>query len=403
MLFKEFEKFLEKRTIVEVVIIKKLMILSLLLGGMLFSPLGMAQEGSLSRPKSGVSLLKEDLFEKTQAEILSMFRAYSFDERQDKSQLVQLYIEPKLHMELHKTLKFRARGSVSLSTARIQTRFEDPTFNTLNLNELVLSYEPREYLGFEFGALDQNFLNAPMLIAERAFPGVRVNGLWTGEKSALVLSAQYSIPNSVSLESDRIDNEPLPGFLTQGLNWHWEALSWVRLKASVHHFTYKDLPSVVAFQSGRLGNEVIGENSSESFFAYDFDGFSQSFDLSVDYNPRVRHNFKVQLIENLEAPSDRRRSQWTGMGFDFFFSDLVISPEIAYFYAESDSAPALYSAVQLGRNNREGMFYSLKLHFQKLGFVLRANYVQANLIETHPIQNDLNAFEFLVELPSVKF
>lgn len=367
----------------------------------LLATVAMAQEAQdFGTPQFSLS---HDLLKKTEAEIHSTFRAYSFDERQDKSQLVQLYLEPKLLMHITSDFKFRAKGSVSLSTARVQTRFEDPTFNTLNLNELVLSYEPSQWFHLEVGALDQNQLKSPMLVHERSFPGAMIKSHWVGERSSLQFKAQYSIPNSTSMESDRTKNEELPTFATQGVDWDWSPLSWARLSANVHHFTYNDLPSVVAYQSGRLGNEVIGVNASESYFAYGFDGFAQNLSLQFDIHERVKNNLKIQVVENLDAPSDRRRSQWTGLGFDFFFKDIVVSPEVAYFYAESDSVPALYSAVQLGRNNRQGMYYGLQVYFQNLGLRVSANYIKADVIERDPIQNDLNAFELLVELPSVKF
>lgn len=382
-----------------VLLLKK--ILFIWVAGLLFVGTVAAQEKSEGGPSS--LRMTHDWLSKTEAEIYSTFRAYSFDEKQDKSQLVQLYIEPKLLLNLHSDFKVRAKGSISLSTARVQARFEDPTFNTLNLNELVLSYEPAEFFNIEAGALDQNQLNAPMLVYERSFPGAMVKSRWAGPNSTLGFKAQYSIPNSVSMESDRIENEAMPSFATQGFDWQWTPKSWFSVSADIHHFTYRDLPSVVAFQSGRLGNEVIGENSSESYFAFDFDGFAQSYVFNFDISKSIKNHISVQIIENMDAPSDRNRSQWTGAGFDFYFKDVVLSPSLAYFYAESDSVPALYSAVQLGRNNRQGMFYSMKVRFPNLGFVVSANYVQAKMIEAHPIQNDLNAFEFLVELPSVKF
>lgn len=348
--------------------------------------------------------LSEDLLKKVEIEILSTFRGYSFDERQDKSQIVQMFVQPKLRMNLHPDFSLRALGSMSLGTARVQTRFDDPSFNYLNLNELVLAYAPNNYFQLEVGALDQDQLRNPMLLNWRSFPGAMVISEWkTSENSHLSLKAQYSIPNSTSLESDRTDNEELPSFITQGFEFFWQPQSWLKINSYVHHFTYNNLPSVVAFQSGRLGNEVVGENSSESYFAYGFDGFTQSYQVDVEYSKRFSQSFNLQTIDNLEAPSDRSRSQWTGTTFDIHFKDFILSPQIAYFYAESDSAPALYSATQLGRNNRRGLFYGLKMNFKTLGFVVSANYVQAKLIELDPIQNDLNAFEFLVELPSVKF
>ncbi len=339
-----------------------------------------------------------------EATIDTFFSAFSFDEVQDKSQLIQLAIMPKIKINLLKNLSFKGLGLIGLSTGRVQTRFDNPQFNSMNLNELVLSYSPFENLDLEFGALNQNDLNTPMLILDRAFPGVQLKNRYEiGSNLNVQLKAQYSIPNSVSFEVDRTQNEALPSFLTQGLDFKWTPIEWFSMKGDVHHFTYNDLPSVVAFQSGRLGNEVSGVQSSESLFLYGFDGFSQSYQMDFLINKVFVPKFSVQVVDNNEAPSSRNRSQWTGLGFDWFFKNIIISPSVAYFFAESDSVPALYSDVRLGRNNREGLSYKLKLNFKNSGFSLSANYIQANLIEPDPVQNDLKTFEFLLELPSVKF
>lgn len=338
------------------------------------------------------------------AEINSFFSAYNFDEVQDRSQLVQLAIVPQIKIKLLKNLSFTGMGLIGLSTGRVQTRFDNPQFNSINLNELILGYSILDNLEIEAGALNQNRLNTPMLVQDRAFPGVQArNSFNIGKTFNVQLKAQYSIPNSVSFETDRTQNEALPSFLTQGFDFRWKPLEWLKLRGDVHHFTFNDLPSVVAFESGRLGNEVAGVQSSQSFFIYDFDGFSQSYDLSFQASKTFVPKIDIQMIYNSGAPTDRNRSQWTGVGFDWFFKDVIISPSVAYFFAESDSTPALYSDVRLGRNNREGMSYKLRVNFKNSGFSVSANYIQANLIETDPVQNDLRTFEFMLELPSVHF
>ena len=340
----------------------------------------------------------------SEATIDTFFSAFSFDEVQDKSKLIQLAILPTVKIDLLKNLKFTAQGLIGLSTGRVQTRFDNPSFNSLNLNELVLSYLPIENLALEVGALNQNHLETPMLVQNRAFPGLQVKNEFNfSDILQLGIRAQYSIPNSVSFETDRTENEAMPSFLTQGFDFKLNALEWLKIKGQVHHFTFNDLPSVVAFQSGRLGNEVQGVQSAESQFLYQFDGFSQSYQFDFLVNARFAPNLNFQMIDNTKAPSSRRRSQWIGVGADVFFKNFSITPSLAYFFAESDSVPALYSDVRLGRNNREGLSYKLKVNFINSGFGISANYIQANLIEPDPVQNDLRTLEFMLELPSVQF
>ncbi len=354
--------------------------------------------------KSSLGLKSFENLDIEKATVDTMFSVFSFDEIQDRSQLVQLAILPSLEINLLKNLKFSALGLIGLSTGRVQTRFDNPQFSSLNLNELILTYSPVENLGLSMGALNQNDLNTRMLIADRAFPGVQIkNKIKISDDFEIQLKAQYSIPNSVSFETDRTNNESIPSFLTQGFDFKFNLDNWLKVKGNVHHFTYNDLPSVVAFQSGRLGNTVDGIQSAESNFIYDFDGFSQAYEFNLLLDPIFTARFDVEVIDNLQAPDSQSRSQWTGLGFDWYFQNLIISPTVAYFFAEADSVPALYSDVRLGRNKREGFSYKLKLNFKKSGFSVSANYIQANLIQPDPVQNDLRTFEFLLELPSVKF
>jgi hypothetical protein len=363
-----------------------------------------AQSSLTSVNSNTSSVLKKSKIKIEEASIESVFSVFNFDEIQDRSQLVQFALIPTLKLNLLKNLDFYAQGLVGLSTGRVQTRFDNPTFGSLNLNELILSFRPIKNLSFDLGALNQNSLQTSMLIYDRAFPGVQVRNSYTlFDSLKLELKAQYSIPNSVSFETDRTQNEPVPTFLTQGFGFNWDSESKFKLKGQIHHFTFSDLPSVVAFQSGRLGNEVIGVQSAESRFVYGFDGFSQSYEAAYEISKIWTPKLSLQIIENSEAPTSRNRSQWTGLGVDIFTKNYIFTPSFGYFFAESDSTPALYSDVRLGRNNREGVSYKLKINFIKSGFSVSANYIQANLIETDPVQNDLRTFEFMLELPRVQF
>jgi hypothetical protein len=152
-----------------------------------------------------------------------------------------------------------------------------------------------------------------------------------------------------------------------------------------------------------MGNQVFGETQSESVFAFEFEGIAQSHELSWSYNSKLKQSLFGTIIENLEAPSDRRRAQMIKTELSYNFGDWSLMPNISYFFSESDSMPAVYADAALGGTNREGLSYGVKVNFEKLKFAVTAQYVDANLIELHPVQRDLDVIQIFIEVANVTF
>ena len=331
-------------------------------------------------------------------------RGASYNEGPDDAQFVQLVFNPKVKFKLSRYFSLKADASINLVSARQQTRFDSPALNSINPNEILLSFTPSKKFDLSFGAINQKHLDSPIL-AQDGLAFIGAIGRYTARFKSLTLTAkaQYTVPNSTSLESDRTGEEELPTFQTQGVEALWTPKSWFKMQANVNYFSYSDLPAVVAFNSGRFGNEVIGVNPSEAFFAHEFRGFSQSYRFDFDFNRAAKPFLTLKTVDNLEAPSDRQRSQFVSVGLNWNLKDLVITPGLSTFYTESDATPSVYADARFGRNNREGQLYGLKFDFKKLGFSIEAAYVNSDLIEPDPIQNDVQCFEVYVEVANVKF
>ncbi len=328
--------------------------------------------------------------------------AFGFQEGQDESQLVFFSIRPKAHLPLSKSFGVRSDLQLNLTTGRAQSRFQNPNFNFFNMRELVAYYEPSTWINVKAGSVNQEkYFNNRMFIADRSFPGVAVASGLKNKTFAIRPNVQYAIPTSTSFESQRTEAEPLPSLRSVGLKAEWSPREWLHLDANINQFEFSQLPSVVAFQSNRLGNSVLGVDPSESFFRYGFAGLAQAYILTTRYSSRIQQEFQIGIIENTEAPSDRRRSQWVGTSLDIDFNDFAIKPNFASFYAESDSTPALYSAFEYGRNNRQGQSYGLDIQLKKMGCTIKAAWVQADLIEARPLQADLDIFNLYLEFNDV--
>ena len=355
-----------------------------------------AQDNSIATSASSEGLLSKTIFSSD----FSMGGA-NFSEGQDESQFVQLIARPRAVVNFSKSFSVRADTMLILNTSRVQTRYQNPTFNTINLMELVGSYHPSDLFILEAGSINQDHLSNRMLIADRSFPGVMVASGYFSKDLKLKAKVQYAIPTSTSFESDRTEAEELPAFQTEGIEAFWKPKKWFSIEADINHFTYSKLPSVVAYQSGRLGNQVRGTDPSESFFVYDYQGFSQAYTLSFQYNSKISQSFRAAIVENSKAPSDRKRSQWVGTRLGLDFNPVKVSPVYAKYFAESDSVPAVYSAFELGRSNRDGELIGMKLDFKSMGFSVSTNYYKSNLIQANAPQGDMDFLEILLEVTNV--
>lgn len=328
---------------------------------------------------------------------------YSYKEGPEKSDVAQFKLTPNLSFELLKSLKLNAKGSVAIQSGRVQARFENPDNASFNLENLSLDYSPTQYLKLKLGALDQSHFQNDMFIYKRAFLGASIESGFQNKIYKAKLKTQYTIPTSTSLESDRTGLEKTPSFLSAGLEFGYKLQRNLKLSSQINYFKFSNLPSIVAFDSSRMGNSVIGQTQSESYFKHAFEGLLQTHKINWSYTKKLQQNLITNVIDNFEAPKERRRSQLVGTKLSYSFKDFDLRPGVAYFFAESDSNPAAYAHAAYGRNNREGLLYSISTEFKKLGFSISLQYIDAKTLGLAPSQNDFTNLELAVEVANVKF
>lgn len=331
------------------------------------------------------------------------FGGYSFVEAQDDFKMGYLSAEPEVDFSVTDSFGVRGQATLNVVTGRFQTRFQNPSFNFFNIQEAIAYYEPNQNISLEVGAIDQeHFQNKLFIDNDRSFLGAKIKGGYVSEKLSFEPKAQYAIPSSTSLESDRTEAEELPTLTSYGFEASWKPRSWFSASANVNYFEFENLPSVVACRGQRLGNSVVGIDCSESTFRYDFRGISQFYNIEFRYIPSLSQEFLLGSVDNTAAPSDRSRSQWMGTRFNYDYSDsLSLRPEYGRFYAESDSTPALYSEFNFGRNNRDGFYVGFEANLKDLGMKVKTSYIEAPMIEYRPLQGDLQIFELFLEFDDV--
>ncbi len=336
----------------------------------------------------------------------------SWEEGTSKSVGFSTKVNTKFKFQLNNKLNIKLEGGVQWYSDNSQYTLNDYGSDSfIFADEASLNFETLEYLTFSAGSLNQGFLNAPLLISGRSFPGLKQELAIKNKKYELGLLAQQLIPTSTVFNDERTEEEELPTFLTGTLfaeynfNNPFTKLPTAKLNAHValSYFKFSDLPSITADRGGLYGHTGadvgIGPNSR---FLYEFAGYL--------FEPKVsildKNNYDLTIggywADNVEAiQNDRIQSMYVEA--EKVISNYTVGMRVENFFKDSEASPAVYSSAHYGGNNREGMFYEASLEFNKYNFKLIAQYIDSKLISINPVQDNRQAYYLGVETLYVKF
>jgi hypothetical protein len=199
--------------------------------------------------------------------------------------------------------------------------------------------------------------------------------------------AEQVIPTSSTLSTRTVDRETNPSFYAETLRAEVKITPDLILGANGSLFSFRNLPSQVAYESSINGNSINsrgGPNSSS--FAYDFQGLLLGGDVQFQISPTIKLDFNSHFIQNNEAPETYNRAQYIGAGSEIKTSqDFKIRTQILTYFSESDTSPAFYNSSQLGHNNMYGWGAEVSFDFINAGFNIKGKYVDST-----PINEDIN-------------
>ena len=322
----------------------------------------------------------------------------SFANEREQAQFFGFVAETKSKLQLLESLWFDVEGALEVVSGYAQSQFGDNVGNSgVFLREAALSYEPvssdQYRMTLSAGAINQAALNMRTLIERQPFPGAKA-ALGFGPKSAEVkLWAQYAIPTSRTLSTRTVDVEPIPTFESQTLEFNFEPdpcdqtclIRGTKLFAT--RWAYRNLPSQVAFQSSLYGNTLTNPNPTpnNSRFRYAFDGYGLGGEVAVRTTSRLDLVAGGYLMQNLAAPEDRRTGQMSLLALHLSLpNEVLLKTTGAYYFTESDVAPAFYSAPIFGHMNREGYSGLVRAEFKRQMFAIEGAFVDAGLINPSP-------------------
>jgi len=334
-----------------------------------------------------------------------------FTQGKDEGTAASLFFKTSFEGHFSKFLRVYVAPIATLYTGRLQQRYETDDYKSrIGVTEFYLSSQPIKQIDLRAGAVNQEYLNSPMLISKhRAFPGLEqiIGDEWNSKNNRFKgqVIFQESIPTSYSLNTEREDREPLPEFFVQSIHLSGKAADWFEWQAMGGHFTYNHLPNEIAFQSRLLGNSTNDTDAAPgTHFLAGFDGFFGGMEVCacVPTWP-VQAIVEYQRIYNHLADSGLGNGQIWGIGPRFIFGDLTLDIRYRRFFIEKDATVAYYMTSFIGNTNRMGDDVEFKLDFRDQKFAVVGEWANAETIRDNPLQQTITSVYLGVETHYVPF
>ena len=301
-------------------------------------------------------------------------------------------------------LNLKADVSVVGRSGYSQQRFGRDTLESgININESIIELKPISFFKLDAGIINQSFLNSPLLISSRPFPGLRETLMFENNIFKAQLIAQQAIATSRSLDTNRSQKEETPRFDSQTFNLSFEPFKKsTEISLSASRFKFGKLPSSVADTSRTLGNTVPFSSPAQSEFAFDYKGFLYSLSGKQKINKNFKLDAQAQLLKNTQAASALSRGFLAEVGGSFYFDDHHLRLAMNNFFNEADSSPAYYNSSSLGHNNVKGNSYLAAFTYRNL-FTLNIGYTESEVITPNLVNTNRENLQISLETQYVDF
>ena len=336
--------------------------------------------------------------------------ARSLEDERFQQTAASMRADTRVLYSLTDQFDFNGEMRIIFNSERSQRAIQDDQLDTgFRLRRAELGYEPFNFMRLSAGALKQGDAVRSILLVEASevFPGARQQlmiGDPAKQENYILFQSQQSIPTSRSLDTERVEKEPLPYFFLETLAVGYSPKSWVTIEPYFSLWRYRDLPAKVAFEGINRGNTVLDAMPTNSEFLYGFEGYLTGIQADFRLNRDLIISPFFHDLRNNRAPQSFNSGRMLGLEGLWTVAGVTINPMYYAFYNESDSSVSAYNAGELGRNNREGYASKLRLHFNNLRFSLVADYFDARVInQGRQDQTDQTYWTLSVETFHVQF
>ncbi len=381
--------------------------LRFILTGIFTSLVGILSAGGIVVPEAAGQNLQSDRAVFTQR---SWFLRSGFEGRaegRDDGFASVLWVGGNFEMPFTDIFSIEASPYIAYYSARVQERFRDDTYDgRVGLNYGHLSLVPLNGLTLRAGAISQMHINNSQMISSfRSFPGGFAEyRLWSDQSLSGGLRAQYVIPTSASLNTERQDRETLPTFDTQSLFLDFIEPNY-RISAQAGRYSWSAQPAGVAFDSANAGNRAPNtDNVAEARLASGFTGWFGDLEGTYTFDEQeVTAGAKFKRFHNAHAPSNFADSQRASVLGRKDYKEYGFELELGNFFSEADATVARYSSSGFGNTNRKGNFAEARLNLKKYRFFVDARWTQADVISNTSAQDDMTNFSLMVESYAFQF
>ena len=267
----------------------------------------------------------------------------------------------------------------------IQKIFQRPgETGGVSQREIFLLYKFSPWLTIQGGAINQRFLQSPLLLGDTPFPSFVENiDLYEGTQNTLSLSLQQAIPTTfsdkLSLYTPELDNFPL--LFTGSVFWNYDPQSFYKLKIHATGFHYTRLPSDIAALSQFAGNTIVGQPPE---FKHRYSGFYIGLEPSFQPVPNVAVHFKTHYVHNLQPmPEAKGHNRGLLMSLQVpwdITENIRITPIVEMFRIQPDASVGYYNSERYGHSDRDGIVGELILHLYDRNMEIGFRYLSSNSV-----------------------
>ena len=246
-------------------------------------------------------------------------------------------------------------------------------------------------MSLQIGAINQDYLSAPLLVSDQAFLSALVGYSHIRSKYEWQVVVQQSMPSVINSFRRLNEIADSPYFSSLFLYGEWLPSDHYSFKGHLTTFYFTSLPSFIAYQSKTYGNTVFGEKSSADF-AYSYYGFNGDISTQIHVLPELYLSLGYNGVINLSAPFEKAYGERIYLITDMdFWKWTKLYSRLEYFYNNSDSTPAYFNSEIYGHNDRKGFLTELKAFFPKGNFEVGLRYVFSSSIQQEVTRSSLGA------------
>ncbi|GEM_PF-4301554 len=294
----------------------------------------------------------------------------------------------KYKQSFGRPLKVIVEAGARLESGReeLVTADEDQ-FNQIFLKHAGLHYKPFSWARLRAGALNQSFIDMPLLVESRAFPALQQKFIYSGTSFKVGLTLQQAVPTSRSLSTKIVEDEDTPYFVSETLETKVKLGDRFSAGLKGTYFAFYQLPSVVAEQSGRHGNVVDEISVNQSYFRDPFQGYTVTLKGEY-YRPGRNAVISYSYLENSYSETEDNTGFLAALDFPIAIGKSDVILRFEQFNLGATASPAYYNSYIYGHNNRQGYAAGLAMDLKSIGFQVAIRYVDSEVIESNANQFD---------------